>query len=535
MRGQPLHPVITLAEPLRQGVRAEVALHDEPRRPVIGEPAEPTQQQLVQRLLPDPHRRIRVQGTKAQRFGHLFRQARCHLGKFEPSRVGAGELDGTFVTVHSEHSGGWPVQPERARDRPVSTAEIEDRPVVVRPRHLGQQHPRTGIEPLAGEHSGIGGQLEREPGHLDRHGARPVLRVGLLVEIVPLRHHVRERYSALVATISTVKDPRIAAVRELATVAGRRSANRCLLEGELLIEQAIAARAELDFVLLAEHARVPARVRCPVHAVTPSVLKQALRTQKPVTALATARFPAEHGDRDYGELAVVLERIADPGNLGTIVRTACGLGAADVVLTDAEADLTSRRVLESSRAAVLGARPHRYTDPVEALDALHATGFEVVVTAPRGPVVQSIAPLTGGPLAVVVGNETDGVGEAVYRRADHVVRLPMASPVESLNVGVATGIALAELRARMLRASLPRRCAAATFPEPVRAALRARLGTLEHASAEEFEALVRAVAGTGPAQAPTNTLRERGWWDGGLTEHGAALLTALWPEYLACW
>jgi TrmH family RNA methyltransferase len=62
--------------------------------------------------------------------------------------------------------------------------------------------------------------------------------------------------------------------------------------------------------------------------------------------------------------------------------------------------------------------------------------------------------LSGRPVALVVGNETDGVGDEVLALADHVVRIPMSGEVESLNVGVATGISLYELRGLMVLATL---------------------------------------------------------------------------------
>jgi TrmH family RNA methyltransferase len=88
-----------------------------------------------------------------------------------------------------------------------------------------------------------------------------------------------------------------------------------------------------------------------------------------------------------------------------------------------------------------------------AVEALRGLGFEVVATSSRGTVLQSETPLRGGRVALVVGNETDGVGPDALGAADHVVRIPMAGGVESLNVGVAAGISLYELRALAERAS----------------------------------------------------------------------------------
>jgi TrmH family RNA methyltransferase len=118
-----------------------------------------------------------------------------------------------------------------------------------------------------------------------------------------------------------------------------------------------------------------------------------------------------------------------------------------VVCTDADTDLTGRRVLDASRAAVLRARIHRYASPVEAVESLRCLGFEVVATSSYAEVEQSATPLRGGRVALVVGNETEGVSAAALAVADHVVRIPMSGGVESLNVGVATGISLYELRA----------------------------------------------------------------------------------------
>jgi TrmH family RNA methyltransferase len=261
------------------------------------------------------------------------------------------------------------------------------------------------------------------------------------------------------AVISSLKDDHLQQVRALASRTGRAEAGGCLLEGAALITQAVEAGATLRFVLAAEDASDPvtsllAEARVPVLVAKESVLRQAVRLNRSVSWLAVAELRATDGDQPYGDFAVVLDNVLDPGNLGTIVRTAVGLGVADIVCTDPETDLTSRRVLDASRAAVLRARLRRYDTPVEAVRDLQARGFEVVATSGRADTVQGSVRLSGRPVALVVGNETDGVGEEVLALADHVVRIPMSGEVESLNVGVATGISLYELRGLMVLATL---------------------------------------------------------------------------------
>jgi TrmH family RNA methyltransferase len=253
-------------------------------------------------------------------------------------------------------------------------------------------------------------------------------------------------------TITSLKDEHLAVIRALETRSGRADAGACVLESPSLIIQALASGAPLRFAVHADDAPDPVEKiltaqGVPVFQTRAPLLRQALRLSRPVGWVAVAELPAEPGPEEYGDFAVVLDDVRDPGNLGTIVRTSVALGVADVVCTDQDTDLTSRRVLDSSRAAVLRAAVHRYASPLAAVTALRQQGFEVVATSSRGATEQSATPLRGTRVALVVGNETDGIGQPVQDAADHVVRIPMAGGVESLNVGVATGISLYELLA----------------------------------------------------------------------------------------
>lgn len=255
------------------------------------------------------------------------------------------------------------------------------------------------------------------------------------------------------AVISSIKDEHLAQVRALSSRAGRLAAGRCLLEGPALISQALDAGARLRFAIRVEGAGGELATRLVASGVRlldvrDSVLRQALRTPRPVGWVAVADLAAEHEDAAYGDFAVVLDNVLDPGNLGTIVRTALGLGVRDVVCTDEKTDLSSRKVLDASRATVLRARVHRFDSARRAVVALRERGFEIVVTSATGAVTPAEVRLRGGPVALVVGNETTGVDPGLGELADHAVRIPMSGAVESLNVGVATGICVHELRAR---------------------------------------------------------------------------------------
>lgn len=286
--------------------------------------------------------------------------------------------------------------------------------------------------------------------------------------------------------ITSIKDEHIVLSRALATRTGRQEHGRCLLEGPALIEQAVEAGATVEFALHAEGQPDGLSETLLAHGVRvlqarESLLRQAIRSQRTVAWLAVAVLPAS-GEQTagYGDFAVVLDNVLDPGNLGSIVRTACGLGAPDVVCTDPDTDLTSRRVVDASRGAVLRARIRHHDTPLDAVESLRAKGFDIVATSPRGRRLQSLVELSGKPVALVVGNETDGVTDEVLAAADLVVRIPMAGEVESLNVSVATGISVYELRTRMLLTALARRADSALITELDAASAAARNALSEH-------------------------------------------------------
>lgn len=358
--------------------------------------------------------------------------------------------------------------------------------------------------------------------------------------------------------VSSIKDPRVVELRGLGSGAARRAAGLAVLEGRLLVEQVLAAGTTLRTVLRSDAATGPeddalaaalTTAGVPVLDVREGVLRQLSGSARPVTWLATAALPPDT-DADWGDFALVCENVEDPGNLGTILRSARALGASDVVLTDEATDISSRRVLDASRGAALATRVRRFATPAAAVAALHAAGFQVVVTSPRGRGIQALAQVQGRRVALVVGNETNGVSAATEAAADLAVQIPMAGAVESLNVGVAAGISLYELRTRMVLAMLTERIRGTLGREitltgrVVREVLDAAVQEAEGLSSTQMIVMMVVAAerttplaeldrdlGAGPdALTP---LEERGWLavegaNRSITPAGEQALAALW-------
>ena len=183
-----------------------------------------------------------------------------------------------------------------------------------------------------------------------------------------------------------------------------------------------------------------------VEEVAERDFESAAETESPQGVLAVAVVP-EHdldGLLDGPSVrVVVLDAVQDPGNVGTILRTAAALGATATISLPGTVDLWNAKVVRSA----MGAHFHHpcSSGTWDDIDRLRTErGMAIWAADAAGDSVESVEPPAH--LALVVGNEGSGLSSDTRTRADRLVALPIASTVESLNVAVATGILLYELR-----------------------------------------------------------------------------------------
>ncbi|MBO0795439.1 MAG: hypothetical protein J2P36_31480 [Ktedonobacteraceae bacterium] len=257
--------------------------------------------------------------------------------------------------------------------------------------------------------------------------------------------------------ITSIKDPRVMEARELTSASGRSRLHKCLLEGPESIQWAMEAGLQIDHVFSSagyERDRFYAQLReqhIPCYLTTEGILKKISDTSYLVPYLGVARLPDEHPATDStGDFAIVLDHVQDHGNIGTIIRTASAFGIRDLVSTTSTLDIYYKKIIAASRGRVFEMHMQRYPSGTEAIAALKRRGYQIIATSPYARDIQSLAPLQAKPVALIVGNETTGISDEILRSADIVVQIPMSGQVESLNVGVATGISLYELKFRMV-------------------------------------------------------------------------------------
>lgn len=144
---------------------------------------------------------------------------------------------------------------------------------------------------------------------------------------------------------------------------------------------------------------------------------------------------------------VALEHVQDPANVGALLRSAAAFGFEGALLCGGCADPFSQKALRASMGAAVKLGIARYDDALQMAGALRAAGVPLVAAALRDSVPLADARADGARgVAVLVGNEGNGLTDEAVRAADIAVRIPMAPGVESLNAAVAGGVLLWHFR-----------------------------------------------------------------------------------------
>lgn len=248
-------------------------------------------------------------------------------------------------------------------------------------------------------------------------------------------------------------------VRDLQRRKARGRRGLALIEGVRLVEEALAAglkiRGALVTVDLERTARgIELRAELERHAVpvqdiAARALAQLAATDTPQGILAIvepAVWAAESIDFGHGRAILVIDGVQDPGNVGTLIRTAHALGAAATVVLRGTADVLNPKALRSA----MGATFRHPVVPMEDgpfITWARSSGVTLWATAADGMPVTRVPRDAAGKerIAVIVGNEGAGIRPALNAIAARRVAIPLAQGAESLNVAVAAGILLYEV------------------------------------------------------------------------------------------
>jgi RNA methyltransferase, TrmH family len=250
--------------------------------------------------------------------------------------------------------------------------------------------------------------------------------------------------------ISSSANPRLKLVRRLASRNGRQREGAFVAEGEDLLAAAAAAGSRPRFVLLAPDVELPVSVReqlgrTPMFEVEPSLLAEVSLLGHPSRALAVFDTPDEQPLDGDGAI-VWLDGVKDPGNVGTVLRSAAAYGAAGLVLARGSADPYSPKAVRASMGAVfqVPAVPDRRDGTARSF----ASTRTVVAFDAAGDCDIWDVDMGSGPV-LCIGSERTGLSDVVRETATVVCRIPQQSTVDSLNAAMVATTALYEWRRQL--------------------------------------------------------------------------------------
>jgi TrmH family RNA methyltransferase len=250
-------------------------------------------------------------------------------------------------------------------------------------------------------------------------------------------------------TIASRDNPAFKAMARLAASgAERRRSGASVLDGAHLLAAFLDSGRKPEEVMVSKAGLADAQIARLIERSAPArvtllsdALFDALSTvESPTGVIAAVKTPAGEAVPDDAPLVLALEDIQDPGNVGTLLRSAAAAGARHVMLSARCAFAWSPKVLRSAMGA------HFALNIVEGADLLAFLGrFRGTSVALAGKAERSLYEVDlRGPVALVVGNEGAGLSAPLARAATVRARIPMAGPVESLNAGTAGSVALFE-------------------------------------------------------------------------------------------
>lgn len=254
----------------------------------------------------------------------------------------------------------------------------------------------------------------------------------------------------------------LAMLRSLRTRKGRDETGLFLVEGLRLCSELIPAKAEVKLVLLAEDPQKSAREKLEKQAAQlasagAEVIRAPLRDFERISdtvnsqgILAAARWedPAPEALRfpDDGAVVLALDGVSDPGNVGTVIRTAAWFGVSALLLGEGCADLLNPKTVRATMGGIFQLPICRDVKLEDEMDRLKQLGFRVTAATMDGSpdwAVWAKNPRS----ALILGSEARGISEELCRLAEQRITIPRRGVGESLNVAVSAGILLSVLLA----------------------------------------------------------------------------------------
>ncbi len=220
-----------------------------------------------------------------------------------------------------------------------------------------------------------------------------------------------------------------------------------IVEGIKMLKEAISEKAEIDTIIIREDTeldfKLDSELEKKVIHVTKNVFETISDVVSPQGVLVVINKKIDDNKiNQYADYILALDGIQDPGNLGTIIRTADSANIKQILVSKDTVDSYSPKVVRSTMGSIYRVKIIECEDLAKTLKSLQTTGFEIVTTDLHTD--KSIYDMNYNKKIVVIGNEANGVTPEIRELSNYRVKIPMLGKTESLNAAVATGIMVYE-------------------------------------------------------------------------------------------
>lgn len=234
--------------------------------------------------------------------------------------------------------------------------------------------------------------------------------------------------------------------KSLATRKGRLEAGAFLIEGELAVKQMISNNPDEIVEIVSTGATSPFHHEYPKRHVTDGQLRSICSSKTPQGIIAVVRLPADtYSARlpdDIGARVLLLEDVQDPGNVGTLIRTAAAFDFSGVILTEKCADPLSPKCVQSTAGTALSLWIRRTPRYLELVEELQHSGY-FLVAADLGGVVDPSPLQCQSKLLLALGNEASGLSDSILNASNHRLRVPtVRTKTDALNVAACGAICM---------------------------------------------------------------------------------------------
>lgn len=253
--------------------------------------------------------------------------------------------------------------------------------------------------------------------------------------------------------LSSAENINIKEVKSFKLKKNRDEKDLFIIEGTRSVGDALDSGVEFYKVFVSERfleansraSRLIEKFNCPVFLVRDSLFRKVSETENPQGILAIVFKSKITLDEEIEktDFVLVLENVQDPGNVGTIIRTADAAGVGLVIVVGACADVYSPKVVRSTMASLFNVPIIKIESVETCVDLLRDKGFKIYASSLESSLSCFESDLLGK-CAILLGNEGNGLSHEAIGLADKSIHIPMKGEAESLNVSIAAGILMFE-------------------------------------------------------------------------------------------